>query len=316
MSNRESTRTLSRARVCVLLLLAGLWSAGVQAQVCGEMYRLADSDPTDLYTVDTSTNPWTFNFLAGGGSFSYNAMAYRVATDTLYAIEIGVPHRLLQINVDDEPTPLGTVSGLPSAGGMNYHVAEFAPDDRMYVRNTIDANTLYRINVDTLTVEEAIPMSPPSDFADLAWLDGLFYGVASGPDLVSVDTSGNVTVIGPTGVGGFGAMYSASNGVFGISNAGGAYQFDIETGAGILVSDAPPTPNNDGARCSEAPLDILVDLSVTKDDGSDTYVPGEDVVYQIVVTNVGEFGVQNAEVNDPLPNGITDASWKIGRAHV
>lgn len=52
MSNRESSRTLSRARVCALLLLAGLWSASAQAQqaVCGETYVM-QNNPTDLFEI-------------------------------------------------------------------------------------------------------------------------------------------------------------------------------------------------------------------------------------------------------------------------
>ncbi|WP_407353715.1 GEVED domain-containing protein [Luteimonas sp. R10] len=56
------------------------------------------------------------------------------------------------------------------------------------------------------------------------------------------------------------------------------------------------------------------DLAITKDDGSDTYVPGLDVIYTIVVSNNGPSAVTGAQVSDPLPTGITNASWTCGNA--
>lgn len=55
--------------------------------------------------------------------------------------------------------------------------------------------------------------------------------------------------------------------------------------------------------------DIEVDLAITKDDGQTAYSPGGTVIYEIVVTNNGPVDVLGAQISDPLPNGITDASW-------
>ncbi|WP_445082920.1 prealbumin-like fold domain-containing protein, partial [Chelativorans sp. YIM 93263] len=54
------------------------------------------------------------------------------------------------------------------------------------------------------------------------------------------------------------------------------------------------------------------DLSITKDDGATTYAPGTDVVYTIVATNNGPDDVTDAAISDPLPAGITTASWTCG----
>lgn len=51
------------------------------------------------------------------------------------------------------------------------------------------------------------------------------------------------------------------------------------------------------------------DLAITKTDGQSSYVPGTSVLYTIVVTNQGPFNVTGAQVSDPLPAGITTASW-------
>jgi uncharacterized repeat protein (TIGR01451 family) len=56
------------------------------------------------------------------------------------------------------------------------------------------------------------------------------------------------------------------------------------------------------------------DLSITKDDGVTTYVPGFDATYTIVVTNDGPDDAMGARITDPLPAGITTASWTCGNA--
>lgn len=56
------------------------------------------------------------------------------------------------------------------------------------------------------------------------------------------------------------------------------------------------------------------DLSITKDDGAATYTPGLDLSYNIVVRNVGTTPITGAQVSDPLPTGITSASWTCGNA--
>lgn len=55
--------------------------------------------------------------------------------------------------------------------------------------------------------------------------------------------------------------------------------------------------------------DFIADLAITKDDGATTYTPGFDVTYSIVVTNNGPDVVTSAQVSDPLPVDITNASW-------
>lgn len=54
------------------------------------------------------------------------------------------------------------------------------------------------------------------------------------------------------------------------------------------------------------------DLSITKNDGVTTYTPGLDVAYDIVVRNIGATPATGAQVSDPLPAGITSASWSCG----
>jgi uncharacterized repeat protein (TIGR01451 family) len=56
------------------------------------------------------------------------------------------------------------------------------------------------------------------------------------------------------------------------------------------------------------------DLAITKNDGETTYTPGLDTTYNIVVANNGSAPVTGAQISDPLPTGITSATWTCGNA--
>src|SRR5690606_8871733 len=161
-----------------------------------------------------------------------------------------------------------------------------------------------------------INMSQVRTSADITWYNGLLYAHdGTNNVLYTIDpTNGQVQVTGPSVAGIFGGLVSASNGVFGIRNQGGFYQFNLETGAATLISSSPVTGNNDAAKCAETPLQFGVDLSITKTDNRTFYTPGTSTTYSIVVANAGPFGVQGAVVNDPLPAGITTANWTCGSA--
>src|SRR5690606_14571566 len=150
---------------------------------------------------------------------------------------------------------------------------------------------------------------------DVAWHDGSLFGVnGNTANLVRLDpVSGATSIVGPVGVdASFGALFGATNGLYGGNNNGGFYKFDLTTGAGTLISDLPGSSNNDGAMCVNASLEFPVDLAITKDNGVTTYTPGLDATYTIIVSNNGPFGVQGARVQDPLPAGVTMASWTCG----
>jgi uncharacterized repeat protein (TIGR01451 family) len=52
-----------------------------------------------------------------------------------------------------------------------------------------------------------------------------------------------------------------------------------------------------------------VNLTVTKTDGSDTYVPGNPVTYTIIVTNTGPSFLKGGLVTDSLPSMASSGSW-------
>jgi uncharacterized repeat protein (TIGR01451 family) len=69
-----------------------------------------------------------------------------------------------------------------------------------------------------------------------------------------------------------------------------------------------PDTSNNGATDTDTAAPVA-DLSVTKTDGSASYLPGSSTTYTIVVTNNGPSFVTGATVTDTLPAAITNATW-------
>ncbi|WP_149196624.1 DUF6923 family protein, partial [Luteimonas suaedae] len=281
---------------------------------CDSTMYLSQGDPTGLFRFDTSSNPFPVQPVGSVSADLYNSIAFSPVDNYLYAIRRSStsPHNvLLQIGSDGIVAELGPVTNLPDI--LGYGVGEFAPDGSYYVKRGGADNQIYRIDIPTRTATP-ITLSQSLSVHDLAWHNGLLYTAEAGGNLYTIDpANGAVTPIGATGVAGaFGALFGASNGVYGGNNQGGFYRFDLATGTATLISNLPGSSNNDGAKCPTTPMEFAADLAIDKDDGSETYVPGEDVVYTILVSNLGPFGVAGATVADPLPTGTTTASWTCG----
>lgn len=284
------------------------------------MAQSTGAPPTTLYQFNTASNPFVFNSLGSTAGHAYNGIAFNPVDGYIYGMGTnGTQTVLLRIGSDGQATNLGVVSGGGINVGLNpghvYNNGEIAPDGSYYVLSSAsNTSTLFRINVST-RVATAIPLSQAPFTADIAWYNGLLYGRNDGSgQLYSINpATGAVAAVGsssnPPVAGAFGAMFGASNGLFGGNNSGGFYRFDLATGALTLISSSPAAGNNDGAKCVTSALTFAGDLSITKTDNVPAYSPGTDTTYTIVVSNSGPFGVQGAAVNDPLPAGITTANW-------
>jgi uncharacterized repeat protein (TIGR01451 family) len=68
------------------------------------------------------------------------------------------------------------------------------------------------------------------------------------------------------------------------------------------------TPGNNYATDTDT-LTPQANLSVTKTDGTTTAVPGTSTTYTIVVSNAGPSTATNVSVSDPVPAGVTSATW-------
>jgi len=265
---------------------------------------------TTLYSVNTSTNPLTYPPIGTIASIKYNAIGFHPTTGYLYAIA-DASNNILRINSDGTYVNLGAVTNLPT--GISFNAGEIDSAGNFYVSASGTVNTLYRINIATLTAT-AIPLLSSLTVSDFAYnpVDGFLYGVHNITGLLNrVNTAtGAVTSIGTASAGTpFGAMMGSSTGaVYGVSNSGGFYQFNIANGTRVLISGSPASLGNDGAHCVTAPITFSSDLSITKTNGTTTYTAGTTTTYTIVARNNGPFGVLNASVTDSVPVGIPNAN--------
>ncbi len=82
------------------------------------------------------------------------------------------------------------------------------------------------------------------------------------------------------------------------------------TVSGGPVTD--PTPGNNSATDTDTVLPPQVDVSITKTDGQATATPGTPMTYTIFASNAGPSIALGATVVDPVPAGITGATWTCG----
>ncbi|MBO9732900.1 MAG: DUF11 domain-containing protein [Chitinophaga sp.] len=78
------------------------------------------------------------------------------------------------------------------------------------------------------------------------------------------------------------------------------------------ASATPPSAIPDSTPATTTlvtPVTKAVEVVVTKTDNTTTYVPGTTTQYKITVVNKGPADLINATFQDPLPAGITTASW-------
>ncbi|WP_265516762.1 DUF6923 family protein [Nitratireductor luteus] len=276
---------------------------------CTPTMYLAQNVPTQLFVFDSSSNPFDVNPVGSASSNQYNGIAMNPIDNYIYGLEINTtPPRLARVGSDGGVQVLGTISGFPNGSVTG----EFGPDGTFY---SATAGRLYTVDVTSRTATSVALSGAATHGPDLAWHNGLLYTVSGTGVLYTIDpATGFVAPVGPTGLptNAFGGMFGASNGVFGSNNVGGFYRFDVATGQGTLISDLQGSGQNDGAKCATTALTFPADVEIAKDDGSENYAAGEDVVYTIAVSNNGPFGVAGTQVSDPLPDGITDATWTCG----
>ncbi|EED31197.1 conserved repeat domain protein [gamma proteobacterium NOR5-3] len=85
-----------------------------------------------------------------------------------------------------------------------------------------------------------------------------------------------------------------------------AFAANLTTDPLVNTAFATDPDDPDGANGSDGNnRDAVTDLSVTKDDGSLTYLPGGVAIYEMVVSNAGPSDALDVTVTDPLPAGTT-----------
>jgi uncharacterized repeat protein (TIGR01451 family) len=78
--------------------------------------------------------------------------------------------------------------------------------------------------------------------------------------------------------------------------------------ANVAMPAGDNTPADNRATDTDS-LSPLTGVSITKDDGRTTAVPGTSTTYTIVVSNAGPSDVTGASLSDSLPTGVTGSTW-------
>lgn len=278
-------------------------------------------DQSTLSLVNYATSPFTYTALGSG--LARNAIGYNPVDNYIYGIEWdgAAGNELIRVASNGSSTVVGTVAGLPVG---NYTSGAISPTGQLYIREGSVSNILYRVDIATLTAT-TITLSQSFSVQDLAWHNGALYAIVNGGGLARIDPVTGATTItaaaSTTPITGSIAMWGFANALLAYYSPN-IYAIDPVTGAATRLSDAPVSFSGDGANCTLATFVLDADLSLTKtntpgvnnnvDQANDTYLPGTNVTYTIVVRNTGPFGAENVTVSDPLPTGITTASWTCG----
>ena len=77
----------------------------------------------------------------------------------------------------------------------------------------------------------------------------------------------------------------------------------------VTVTAANDTNADNNTASDTDTLTLQNDVSVTKDDGVTSVVPGATTTYTIVVSNSGPSTATSVSVSDALPAGVTGFSW-------
>jgi len=144
----------------------------------------------------------------------------------------------------------------------------------------------------------------------------------------------NVSVSDPLPAGVTSATWTGTNGSSGtgaISDtiatlpSGGSVTYNLTVqispaATGTLVNTVTVTAANDTNPTNNTATDTdtltpQVDVGVTKTDGKTTVLPGTSNTYTIVVSNNGPSTATNIAVSDPLPTGVTSATWSGTNGH-
>lgn len=159
----------------------------------------------------------------------------------------------------------------------------------------------------------AVSNNGPDDAANVTLNDALPPGVTfvsfspAGwqPTTPAVGNTGTITASNSTVTSGATATFTL---VVHVDTAapGGA---TIGNTATVASATTDPAPENNSATTTTQVKGAQADLAVTITNSPDPVVPGNDVIYSIVVTNNGPDDAANASLIDPLPPGVTLVSF-------
>ena len=152
--------------------------------------------------------------------------------------------------------------------------------------------------------------SGPSDASGIALSDPLPAGVTltAVPSCVASGTASCGSISGAAGGSSFGVANASV-----AAGAGNLLSYSLPVAIAASVTANPllntvtaTAPGSSGANASDSnTLLAATGLTVTKDDGATTYVPGGNAVYVIEVANGGPSNANAIALSDPLPAGVS-----------
>lgn len=266
----------------------------------GGTYSLYTINVADGSIVNVGSDP-DMQGNNGGNTNGINAIGFEETGRFIYGWNNSVRQvvRVGQFGVAEfiGPTPTGMAS-------VNAVVGDVF-NQRLYLWNNNGGGTMAIVNLVTNTMESTMATSGVASMNDWAFsaTDGnLYYVRNSDGAVVRVNPATGVgTVVPgitvPTGAT-FGAQYFDSQGsLYASRNDGSIFRIRNATGGGtpsveLLTSAAPPTNQNDGARCPNAPppvASVSVQKQITAESGSIAGVaePNELLTYTFTLTNAG-----------------------------
>ena len=216
-----------------------------------------------LHKINTQTNPFSFDVVDDEGAENrYNALAYSDSGDenTTNFIFGLFRDELLKIGKAGKTMSLGKIDALSTLLSRRQFFAGAIYDGYYYISGPgVEYNKIFKIKLSDKSVEEII-LTDAISLLDFSFTpDGKFlHGVVDGGKLVRVELDGGkVNFIGDPHNGyQFDSSFSDKNGRFfaNDSKGNGFFEFNLETGEKLFLSDSQRASFNDGANCLKSAL--------------------------------------------------------------
>lgn len=273
----------------------------------GEFLQLSQTGSTaQLFRLTRNNAGGTVNYTASliyNTGTQLNALALSGADGYLYAIGIAAGNvgQVYQLS-QDGAVNLGLLPGLPAQA---FNSATADNQGNYYLANNT-TSTIYRANLRTFTATP-VALSQPVQCGDLAFnpTDGFLYASRYPNDLYRIDlASANATKPAATlhAVGSGEDMgsifFDASGTLYGASNNGTFYVYDLDSGLSTAIGTANTSSQGDGASCAfpSQKIDVVKATGPVVQHSATVF----DVPVTIRVRNTSSAEAPNVQVNEFL----------------
>jgi hypothetical protein len=271
-----------------------------------------------LHTINTQSSPFAFDVVDDDGdSRLYNALAYSDAGDENSTDYIfGLYHdELIKMGKSGKVISLGTIDALSDLLSNRQLFAGAAYDGYYYISGPgVDYDKIFKIDLSDKSVTD-INLSTAISLLDFSFTpDGKYlHGIIAGGELVKIDVeNGDVTKIGLAHTGyQFDSTFSDQTGRFfaNDSKGNGFFEFDLETGEKLFLSESQEATFNDGANCLKEELVFVDHGDAPHDEGKYYGDAWHNIIGGIYLGEKVDHDVEsydNIEANGDDTNGTDD----------